>query len=641
MNEQKAPSEPARRPAGLGRPDVDAYRMGRQVATGSLFRIGLGVLLGGLVVLVWASIARIDGLSRAHADSLESAVVLRRIDDMTRRLIQLESGFRAYALTGEAAYQRDWSEAERVARDGMASLARLPSRGQQWDRHRALADSLLRQWSRMHEEGGVLLPPSTATSGRMAAGASDGAGSAELMRLRSEIDRHLAALERIESDRLEERSAWAHTLRRRTILASVIGGVFIAVTTIGLTMLLLQRTSRLAQLNRMLEREGLERGAAEAALERLGRRHRLILDSAADGILELDATGTVTFLNPAALRLLRIRGQHAAGLSFRDILFGGAMRVQGEPAGEEAAATMSAIEQALRDGAVHENASATFVPANAPPLPVEVLVAPIRHRSEVNGAVLTFRDATQRREIARMKSEFVSMVSHELRTPLTSIRGALGLMASGKLGALTDAGERMLRIAVQNTDRLVRLIGNILDVERIESGRFVPECVPTDVRGIVAEGMLAMTSAAEKVGITLESEVAELTVLADHDRTVQALTNLLDNAIKFSPDGSRVRVRVRRDGGVARFSVEDEGRGIAPEHIEVIFERFRQIDSSDTRRKGGSGLGLAIARGIIQQQNGRVWAESEPASGSTFHFTLPLVTAETVQPAEATEGAAA
>jgi signal transduction histidine kinase len=234
------------------------------------------------------------------------------------------------------------------------------------------------------------------------------------------------------------------------------------------------------------------------------------------------------------------------------------------------------------------------------------------------------------------------MVSHELRTPLTSIRGSLGLLASGKLGALTDAGERMLDIAVHNTDRLVRLIGDILDVERIESGRFVPECVPTRVNEIVEDAALAMQAAAEKAGIAIDVEADELTVLADRDRTVQALTNLLDNALKFSPHGSRVRVRARRDGGAARFSIEDRGRGIAPEHLEVIFERFRQIDSSDTRRKGGSGLGLAIARGIVQQQSGRIWAESEQGRGSTFHFTLPLATspgAATAPAADVAEGA--
>jgi signal transduction histidine kinase len=228
------------------------------------------------------------------------------------------------------------------------------------------------------------------------------------------------------------------------------------------------------------------------------------------------------------------------------------------------------------------------------------------------------------RHSEQVKDEFLSVVGHELRTPLTSIRGSLGLLAGGVLGELPEDAANMVAVAVLNTERLGRLVNDILDIERMAAGSLALEPAAVDASELVEQSIQVIQATADAAGVSLRSDVAQLTVLADADRIVQALVNLLGNAVKFSPRGGMVTIAVtRRDGG-AMFSVRDNGRGIPADRLEAIFERFRQVDASDAREKGGTGLGLPIARGIVQQHNGRMWAESRPGEGSTLHFTLPV-----------------
>jgi signal transduction histidine kinase len=234
-------------------------------------------------------------------------------------------------------------------------------------------------------------------------------------------------------------------------------------------------------------------------------------------------------------------------------------------------------------------------------------------------------DIRRRGEVERIKDELMSVVSHELRTPLTSIRGSLGLLASGKLGPLSPQGERMVRIATQNADRLVRLIGDMLDLERLESGMLELERAWTDAADVVRRAADTLRPAATEAGVGVETAIpAGLRVRVDADRVEQVILNLLSNAVKFSPAGSWVRVTAERRGAEVLFAVVDRGRGIPAAQLERVFERFHQVDSSDARQKGGTGLGLAICRSIVQQHGGRIWAASEPGVGSTFFFTLPV-----------------
>jgi signal transduction histidine kinase/DNA-binding response OmpR family regulator len=220
----------------------------------------------------------------------------------------------------------------------------------------------------------------------------------------------------------------------------------------------------------------------------------------------------------------------------------------------------------------------------------------------------------QRSELDKIKDEFISTVSHELRTPLTSIRGALGLLSAGLMGNVDAKAQNLLRIAVTNTDRLIRLINDILDIERMESGRATLHVRRCNLRELVQQGVDTMTAMADAAGVALELIVTAPTdavaLDGDPDRILQVVTNLLSNAIKFSPPKTLVRVYIEADPDWLTLRVSDEGRGIPVDKLETIFDRFQQVEASDARQKGGTGLGLAICKTIVQQHNGTIWAES-------------------------------
>lgn len=260
-------------------------------------------------------------------------------------------------------------------------------------------------------------------------------------------------------------------------------------------------------------------------------------------------------------------------------------------------------------------------------------------------------DISDRREVERLKDEFISIVSHELRTPLTSILGALDLLAGGALESRPEQAQQMLQIAAKNADRLVRLINDILDIERIESGKVTMTKQACDAAHLMNASVEVMHTVAQSAEVTLSVYPLAARLWADPDRIIQVLTNLLSNAIKFSPPGSTVSLSAEMRNSVETryiasgqelvgagnapaqadssqeilFQVKDQGRGIPDDKLETIFGRFQQVDASDSRKKGGTGLGLAVCRSIIQHHGGRIWAESSPGEGSTFNFTLPLL----------------
>lgn len=239
----------------------------------------------------------------------------------------------------------------------------------------------------------------------------------------------------------------------------------------------------------------------------------------------------------------------------------------------------------------------------------------------------------QRSQLDSVKDEFISTVSHELRTPLTSIRGALGLLAAGRMGTVDAKAQNLLRIALTNTDRLIRLINDILDLERMESGRAPLQIRRCSLRELVQQAMETMTPLADSAEVRLEMILMALPEAmffdGDPDRMVQVLTNLLSNAIKFSPPETRIEVRVEADPTSIVLRVSDEGRGIPVDHLDQVFDRFQQVEAADSRQKGGTGLGLAICRTIVQQHNGAIWAESNEhqgrGAGASLVFTLPRI----------------
>jgi signal transduction histidine kinase len=255
--------------------------------------------------------------------------------------------------------------------------------------------------------------------------------------------------------------------------------------------------------------------------------------------------------------------------------------------------------------------------------PIEAEVTAVGITFDAAPAVqVLVRDVSDRRAVERLKDELLSMVSHELRTPLTSIRGSLGLMAAGLLGDLSPRGQRMLDVAVSNADRLIRLLNDILDLERLRAGRLTMQLRPCSIVELVEQTVALMHGSAERAGVDLVVGPLAGFVDADPDRLVQVLTNLVSNAIKFSARGGQVRVNALTIGSHVRLSVTDTGRGIPPDQLERIFERFQQVDASDSRVNGGTGLGLAICRSLVRQHAGRVWAESDLGHGSTFYVEL-------------------
>ncbi len=280
---------------------------------------------------------------------------------------------------------------------------------------------------------------------------------------------------------------------------------------------------------------------------------------------------------------------------------------------------------------------------------IEVLmtISPVKDAfGNITGSSVIARDISDRRAVERMKDEFISVVSHELRTPLTAIHGALGLLQTGNLGEFDGKGQRMLEIAVKNTKRLIRLTNDILDLESLESGKVKLSEENCDIADLIDQVVQELQPIADKARVTLSVSSISVKIFADSDRIIQVLTNLVSNAIKFSSPGKQVQLNVAivgdrsllptssRDTLLAQqgqktllVTVKDYGRGIPSDKLDSIFERFQQVDASDSRQKGGTGLGLAICRSIVQQHGGRIWAESIEDQGSSFFLSLPILPA--------------
>jgi len=369
------------------------------------------------------------------------------------------------------------------------------------------------------------------------------------------------------------------------------------------------------------------------ALEKLQETtelQRAILQSANFSIIATDAHGVIKSMNAASEAWLGYRQDELIGKATPVMLHDWKELVL---RAENLSADMNAKVDPGLDALFHrarrgeaDEADWTYVRADGSSFPIHLSLSALRASSgDVSGFVAIAQDITERRAVDRMKNEFISVVSHELRTPLTSIRGSLGLLAAGMLGNVADKAQRMLQIAISNTDRLVRLINDILDIERLESGKIALDREAVDAANLLTQAVETMRGMSDKNNVQLEMELVTGDIYGDPDRILQTLTNLISNAIKFSPAGGSVTVSASSDRTHMQFSVSDHGRGIPEDKIGAIFERFQQVDASDSREKGGTGLGLAICRTIVQQHGGRIWVKSELGKGSTFYFTVPLM----------------
>ena len=247
------------------------------------------------------------------------------------------------------------------------------------------------------------------------------------------------------------------------------------------------------------------------------------------------------------------------------------------------------------------------------------------HESTYARVLFTSVDVTERLEVERMKNDFVSAVSHDLRTPLTSIMGSLGLIKGGAVGTLPDRLKSMLDIAYSNSDRLVRLINDILDVQKIEAGKMEYRMAPLEIMTLVNRAVSASDGLARERGIEIKviESTPEAIIRGDDDRLMQVMTNLLSNAVKFSSRGDSVEIGVSRQNGSLEIKICDQGPGIPDQFRDKIFEKFSRMNSSDGQQVGGTGLGLSISKSIVEQHGGDIGIEPDTGKGATFFFRLP------------------
>ena len=377
-----------------------------------------------------------------------------------------------------------------------------------------------------------------------------------------------------------------------------------------------QAEATLQQLNERLEMRVLQRTreleSSQTELRESEALFRSLSESSPVGIFKIDTEGKCTYTNP--------RCQAIGGFTPAAALGNGWMRFVHR---QDLKLILSKWSQSQSlDGEfscefrhIQQDGKIRFCRLKTAPI--------FSDRSQLIGHVGTVTDITESRAIEKMKNEFISIVSHELRTPLASIRGSLGLLAAGVLKNRPETAKQMLEIASSDTERLVRLVNDILDLERLDSSQVTLVKQWCDAQVLMrksAEAVLAL-AAENNIDLSILPETAK--IWADPDRIVQLLVNLLSNAIKFSAPGSTVTVRVEDLGDRILFEVKDRGRGIPADKLETIFGRFQQVDASDSRQKGGTGLGLAICRTIVQQHGGRIWVESVVSQGCSFYFTVP------------------
>ena len=342
-----------------------------------------------------------------------------------------------------------------------------------------------------------------------------------------------------------------------------------------------------------------------------------ILDNVLDGIITINARGSIESFNKAAEKIF---GYNAA-----------------EVIGQNVKMLMPEPYHSQHDGYIHNFSSSGIkkiigigrqvvgLHKDGVTFPMDIAVSEMRFGDE-QMFIGIVRDITDRVKIERMKTEFVSTVSHELRTPLTSIRGSLALIMGGVAGELSAKIKPLIDIAHKNSERLILLVNDLLDMEKIESGKMEFKLSPARLMPLLQQALESNLAYAEQYNVSyvLEDDLPEIMLNTDANRLLQVLANLLSNAAKFSPAGDQVILAVTRDDRHVRMAVKNRGSGIPAQFHDQIFQKFAQADSSDTRKKGGTGLGLAITKAIVEQMGGSIGFESVPDVLTTFFVEFPI-----------------
>lgn len=574
--------------------EQDLARRGLRLANLMTLLVAPLLVLGAAIFLLLA-LRNADVDQRAVEASYERREQIQQVFSL---LQDMETGQRGYVITGRESFLEPYEDAlpkldshvaalERLLRDNPAQLARLQTlKSQAAAKMQIMALGVATR----RAEG----------AGAAAALTQSGRGKAAMDAIRETVDAMILA----ESAALDARLAEARGARVRVeaftglLLVMILGAL-------ALSAFLVSRHTRARQIL-------LDRIRNEAA------RQQAIFEGSLDAIVTFNPSGSIETMNRAAEAMF---GWSREELRRRDISMiadiapgeGAFLRRLGggDPAGITGARE---VVGRRRNGATFD---------------AEIALGSMQQSDGTHG-VAAIRDISERKQAERLKDEFVSTVSHELRTPITSIAGSLGLLESGAAGALSDKAGRLVYIARTSCERLVRLINDLLDIEKIAAGKVRFDMQALDLRAAARQAIHDVSGFAADHGVTVQLAApdAPLMVTGDLDRLVQVFTNLLSNAVKFSPSGGRVEVTLREDEAGVRACVSDQGPGVPESFRDSLFGKFAQADSSSARAKGGAGLGLAITKEIVDRHQGRIRLVSAPGDGAVFEFELPRAAAE-------------
>jgi signal transduction histidine kinase len=381
--------------------------------------------------------------------------------------------------------------------------------------------------------------------------------------------------------------------------------VTISIFVVLITLIFTISLYKLEKHNHELNARAVQKAAEITRLQLLNQR---IIDVTTDGIIAADRNDRVISCNPAARKLLNSADVQYESIS-PHILFH-----QGQ----------SCNQQCEILDAVHHSSKGSHLldlVIDGENIVLDVTVRPLD--GPESGYVIIFHDVTAQALLSRTKEHIISVVSHEIRTPLTTMRGSLGLLKSGLFGAITDESKDLLGLAIENSERLMILVNDLLDLDKIASKRnhlkfqrfYIDELIAQTVRQI------SVLSNRKNIVVSISSKHEE--VVADRDRLLQVLSNLLHNSIKFSPDESKIEVIAFSRDNEYVVQVKDEGKGVPDNQLLKIFEPFTQLSTYDSRSNDGSGLGLSICKGIIDSHGGKINAINRNPHGCIFEFSIP------------------
>jgi signal transduction histidine kinase len=514
---------------------------------------------------------------------VSDAIPLRAlVQDLTLQMVNMETGVRGYLITGSPEALEPYDQGLAAVNADLIAMRPHLARHPNMDR---LVQAALPQIAALegYFQQQVALA-SAGPEGRRAAQARIGQGERDFDEFRQTARRMLAETNRV-VEQAEEHQRSIYT--RLLVVLGVLGSIALAIGGI----LFLRTPRRLGELYAAEERARREvesRADAARALEHVQ-----------DGVVLVDERGVVRFLNPAATSLLL-----------------------GEP-GDRIGQLLPGLEDAVDQ--------AEALGGEQPPVVLPLEVGGAEHWLSVTGVefgegtVYAIRDITEERALESLRSEFVATASHELRTPLTGVYGAARTLLRRDLDLTPDQRLTFLEMIAGESERLARIVDDILLANRLDADGIEIEtqrCDPYALTRSVVDA--ARAHAPASVALELEGPDGLPEIACDPDRLRQVLVNVLDNAIKYSPDGGAVAVRLHTNGEKLRFEVRDEGLGFPPGESERIFDRFHRLDPHQRRGIGGTGLGLYICRELVERMNGRIWAESEPGRGASFFFELPL-----------------